>query len=144
MIHEDAGHYAGKRHGAELNGMIAARIKENISENAISCAEAHSIAVKLSADPADVGTAIDLLEVRIKKCQLGLFGYGKQKNIPALSDKVNPEMESAIRSSLANGRLTCSAAWDISKRFNVSKAMVAAVCEAMKVKISACQLGAFR
>lgn len=110
----------------------------------ISCAEAHSIAVKLNADPAEVGTAIDLLEVRINKCQLGLFGYGKEKNIPPLSDKISPEIESAIRSFLVNGRLTCSAAWEISKRSNISKAMVAAACETMKIKISACQLGAFR
>jgi len=144
MTHEDAGNYAGKRHGAELNEMIATGIKEKMSENTISCAEAHSIAAKLDADPADVGAAIDLLEVRINKCQLGLFGYGKQKNIPALSDKINPEIESAIKSSLVKGRLTCSAAWEISKRFNVSKAMVAAACETMKIKISACQLGAFR
>jgi hypothetical protein len=144
MTHEDAGNYAGKRHGAELNEMIAARIKEKISKNTISCAEAHSIAVKLNANPADVGTAIDLLEVRINKCQLGLFGYGKQKNIPALSDKINPEIKSAIKSSLVNGRLTCSAAWEISKRFNISKTMVAAACETMKIKISLCQLGAFR
>jgi hypothetical protein len=144
MTHEDAGHYAGKRHGAELNEMIAAGIKEKMSENTISCAEAHSIAVKLNADPADVGTTIDLLEVRINKCQLGLFGYEKQKKIPALSDKISPEIESAIKSSLVNSRLTCSAAWEISKRFNVSKSMVAAACEAMKIKISACQLGAFR
>jgi hypothetical protein len=144
MTHENAGNYAGKRHGAELNEMIAARIKEKISENTISCAEAHSIAVKLNADPADVGTTIDLLEVRINKCQLGLFGYGKQKNIPTLSDKINPEIELAIKSSLVNDRLTCSTAWEISKRFNISKAMVAAACETMKIKISACQLGAFR
>jgi hypothetical protein len=144
MTHEDAKNYVRKRHGAELNEMIAARIKEKISENTIFCAEAHSIAVKLNTDPADLGTAIDLLEVRINKCQLGLFGYGKKKNIPALSDKINPAIESAIKSSLVNGRLTCSAAWEISKRFNISKTMVAAACETMKIKISSCQLGAFR
>lgn len=144
MTHEDAGNYAGKRHGAELNETIAARIKEKISENRISCAEAHSIAAELNADPDDVGTAIDLLEVRIIKCQLGLFGYGKQKNIPALPDKINPNIELVIKSSLVNDRLACSAAWEIAKRFNVSRAMVSAVCEKMKIKISPCQLGAFK
>jgi hypothetical protein len=144
MGHEDAGNYAAKRRGAELNETIAVRIKEKTSENTISCAEAHSIAVKLNADPAQVGTPIDLLEVRINRCQLGLFGYEKQKNIPALSDKISPEIESVIKSSLVNGRLTCSAAWEISRKFNISKAMVAAACETMKIKISACQLGAFR
>lgn len=143
MTHEDAGNYAGKRHGEQLNEMIAASIKERISENTISCAEAHNIAVELNADPAYVGIAVDLLEVRIIKCQLGLFGYGKEKNIPALSDKINPEIELAIKSSLVNDRLECFTAWEIAKRFNVSKAMVSATCEVMRIKISPCQLGAF-
>jgi hypothetical protein len=143
MTHEDVGNYAGKRRGAKFNEIIAAKIKEKISEHEISCVEAHSIAVKLNTDPADVGTAIDLLEVRINKCQLGLFGYGKQKNIPPLSDKINPEIESAIKLSLVNGRLACATAWDISKKFKMSKPTVAAVCESMKIKIAPCQLGAF-
>jgi hypothetical protein len=144
MTHEDAGHYAGKRRGAQLNEILAARIKEKISENRISCVEAHNIVAGLNADPADVGIAIDLLEVRIIKCQLGLFGYGNKKNIPALPDKMNPDIESAIKSSLVNDRLACSAAWEIAKKFHLPKAMVAAACEAMKIKISPCQLGAFR
>jgi len=144
MTHKDTGHYAGKRRGAALNETIVAKIKEKISENRISCAEAHGIAVNLKVDPAEVGTAIDLLEVRIIKCQLGLFGHGKEKNILALPDKIDPEIEPAILSSLVNDRLSCYAAWDIAKRFNVSKATVSAVCEKMRIKISPCQLGAFK
>ena len=102
MTHEDTGNYAGKRRGAELNETIAAKIKEKISEKRISCAEAHSIAAELSVAPADVGAVVDLIEVRIIKCQLGLFGYGKEKNIPVLSDKTNPDIELAIKSSLIN------------------------------------------
>lgn len=143
MTHEDTGNYAGKRRGAELNETIAAKIKEKISEKRISCAEAHSIATELSVAPADVGAAVDLLELRIIKCQLGLFGYGKEKSIPVLSEKINPDIELAIKSSLMNDRLPCSTSWEIAKRFNVSKPMVAAVCESMKIKISPCQLGAF-
>jgi hypothetical protein len=143
MTHEDTGNYAGKRRDAELNETIAAKIKEKISEKRISCAEAHSIAAELSVAPADVGAAIDLLEVRIIKCQLGLFGYGKEKNIPVLSDKTNPDIEQAIKSSLINDKLPCSTSWELAKKFNVPKPMVAAVCESMKIKISPCQLGAF-
>lgn len=143
MTHKDTGHYAGKRRGVKLDEAIAAKIKEKISEHTISCAEAHSIASNLNVPPADIGTAIDLLEVRIVKCQLGLFGYGKEKNIPSLPEKINPDIELAITSSLVNDRLPCSSAWDIAKQFNVSKPVIAAVCEKMKVKISPCQLGAF-
>jgi len=143
MTHKDAGHYAGKRRGAELDEAIAAKIKEKISDNRISCAEAHGVAANLNVSPADVGTAIDLLEVRIIKCQLGLFGYGKEKNIPSQPDTINPDIEKAIKSSLVNDRLPCSAAWDIAKKFEISKPMIAAICEAMKIKITPCQLGAF-
>jgi len=144
MTHEDTGNYAAKRRGAALNETIAARIKEKISESRISCAEAHSIAAELNVSPEDVGTAIDLLEVRIIKCQLGLFGYGKEKNIPALPDKINPDIELTIKSSLVDNRLPCSTAWGIAKKFKVSKPVISAVCEAMKIKIAPCQLGAFK
>ncbi len=144
MTHEDAGNYAAKRPGAILNEMIASEIKEKTAENKISCAKAHDIAVRLKTDPSDVGAAIDLLEVRINKCQLGLFGHVNKKNIPVLPDSENPEIESAVRAALVNGRIACAAAWEISRKFKVSKALVSAVCENMKVKISSCQLGAFR
>lgn len=143
MTHKDTGHYAGKRDGAQLNEAIAAKVKEKISDNRISCAEAHSVATMLSVSPADVGTAIDLLEVRIIKCQLGLFGYGKEKNIPPLPETVNPDIERAVTSSLVNDRLPCFSAWEIAKKFGISRPMIAAVCEKMKIKISPCQLGAF-
>ncbi len=144
MTHEDAGHYAEKRRGSTLIEPIARKIKETAEDNKISCAEAHSIAGDLNVRPAEVGTTIDLLEIRITQCQLGLFGHGKEKNIPQLPEKMNPDVESAIRSSLVNGRLACIAAWEISKRFNISKPVIAAVCESIKVKISPCQLGAFQ
>jgi len=143
MTHKDTGHYSGKRRGVKLNETIAAKINEKISENRISCAEAHAIATNLNVTPSEVGTTMDLLEVRIIKCQLGLFGYGKEKNIPVLPDKINPDIESAIKSSLVNDRLACSTAWEIAKKYAVSKPIIAAVCEKMKIKIAPCQLGAF-
>ncbi len=143
MTHEDAGHYAAKRRGAKLDEKIAARLKEKISEKRISCAEAHSIAAELKVTPADVGTAIDLLEARIVKCQLGLFGHGREKNIPALSGKIDPDIEKAVKAALVNNKIACSTSWEIASRFNISRPMMAAVCESMKVKVSPCQLGAF-
>jgi hypothetical protein len=143
MTHEDTGHYAGKRRGAKLDEAIAAKIREKLSENRISCAEAHSIATDLKMAPADVGTAIDLLEARIIKCQLGLFGYGKEKNIPALPDKIDPDIEPAVKSALVDNRLPCSTAWEIAKKFKISRPVMAAICESMKIKVSPCQLGAF-
>ena len=144
MTHEDAGHYAAKRKGVELNKEIAARLQERTSEGKISCADAHAIAVQLKVAPSEVGAAIDLLELRISKCQLGLFGYGAKKNIPELRGDIDPNIESDIRSLVVNNRITCETAWGIAKKFGVSKKTVSAVCESIKIKISGCQLGAFK
>ncbi|HOP62772.1 MAG TPA: hypothetical protein PK358_05555 [Spirochaetota bacterium] len=144
MTHEDEGHYAAKRDGIQLNEIIAANIKERTTDNKISCADAHAIAVKLNITPEEVGAAIDLLEVKLSKCQLGLFGHGKNKNFPEMSGPVNPEIESAIKSLVSNGRITCAEAWKTAKTFKVSKATISAACEIMKIKISKCQLGTFR
>lgn len=140
MTHQDSGKYAEKRQGAKLNETIGAAIKEKMTGQTISCAEAHNIAERIDVTPEEVGTAVDLLELRIVKCQLGLFQH--EKSVPA--GETTPEIESAIRSSLSDGRLTCLAAWKIAKKFNVSKASVGAACEAMKLKISLCQLGTFK
>ncbi len=143
MTHEDAGHYAAKRRGAKLNETIAAEIRKAVRDNTILCAEAHGIAGKLNVSPAEVGTAIDLLEVRITQCQLGLFGHGREKHIAPLPDHLDPEVESAVNSSVADGKLPCSAAWEIARRFKMARPAMAAICEKMKIKISPCQIGAF-
>lgn len=143
MAHEDAGNYAGKRQGSGLNQTIASSIKDRVRDNGITCAEAHDIATKLNVDPAEVGTTVDLLEVRINKCQLGLFEHGKD-DAAVVPNKTNPELESAIKSCLVNDRLTCADAFAISKGLGLPKRAIGMACETMKIKISACQLGTFK
>lgn len=143
MGHEDAGNYGGKRQGSELNQRIAASVKDRRRDNAITCAEAHEIAADLKVDPSEVGTAIDLLEVRINKCQLGLFQHDKV-GATLQTSKTDPEVESAIKASLVNDRLACADAWAISKRLGLSKRAIGLACEIMKIKISLCQLGTFK
>ena len=79
MTHEDAGHYAAKHPNAKADPAIAAAIEEKQTDGRITCAAAHAIASKLGCPPEAVGVNIDLLEMRIAKCQLGLFGHGSVK-----------------------------------------------------------------
>lgn len=144
MTHEDAGNYSAKRDGAAPDQRIADLIRKRVSDNRITCAAAHSIAGELDVPPAEVGAAIDLLEIKIEKCQLGLFGHGKQKSILTATDIISPGIGRAIKESLIDGRLTCTDAWKISGEFKVSKTTIAAACEKIGVKISRCQLGAFK
>jgi hypothetical protein len=83
------------------------------------------------------------MELRLVKCQLGLFGYQPEKKIvkPALS--VGANVEEAILAGLVNGRLPCKTAWDISQQLGIHKMKVSAACDAMGIKIRPCQLGAF-
>ncbi len=111
--------------------------------NEIACAVAFKIAEGLKATPADVGKGIDLLDIRLVKCQLGLFGYSPVKKAVKPKSPQNRDLEEAIRMALVGKKLSCHAAWDIAHRFDLPKMAISAACEALEIKIKQCQLGAF-
>ena len=119
-------------------------LKRKIRDGKVSCAVAHRIAEELGVTPAEVGVAIDLLEARIERCQLGLYGYRPKRRIVEAAENISPELEEAIRGTLSEGKLTCLSSWEIAKRFGISKMAVSSACEKLGIKISSCQLGAFK
>ncbi len=144
MAHEDAGHYGAKHPGGTVDEAIADEIRNREKEDRITCAAAHEIAREQGCSPEIVGTNIDLLEKRICKCQLGLYGYGanKGKAVEA-SLPVERDLEAAIRDAMDGDGITCEAAWDVAKRLNLPKMDVSCACEALEIKVCKCQLGAF-
>ena len=145
MAHEDAGHYAAK-HGTKTTRPAPAveqALKGVIKDGTVTCAAAHKIAHTLGVSPAEVGVAIDLMEARLTRCQLGLFGYTPESRIIKPADAVAPDVEAAIRGTLVDGKITCLASWEVAKRFGIARMDVACACEALRIKISSCQLGAF-
>lgn len=144
MTHYDEGHYAAKHpQGIVPDQKIAEMINAKLVDGKISCAAAHHIAKELQVTPAEVGKTIDLLEIRINKCQLGLFGYGPQKKIVEPATQVSEELREAIEAACNNGSLSCEALWEIAKHFRISRLKASAACETLNIKISSCQLGAF-
>ena len=144
MTHADADRYAAKHpEGRMLNKKIAEAVRKRAANGEINCADASAIAENFRVDMLEIGATIDLLEIRLKRCQLGLFGFGKKKVIVEPAAEVSKELEKAIRGNLADGRLPCIAAWDIADRAGVARMDVASACEALKIKIKPCQLGAF-
>jgi hypothetical protein len=144
MAHEDAGHYGAKHPGATIDMDIVEAIRARENTGRITCAAAHEIASKKGCPPEHVGMNIDLLEMRINKCQLGLFGYKKPKGKAVEAASTVPdELERAIREATIGDRITCKAAWDVADRLQRKRIDVACACEAMGIKVSACQLGAF-
>lgn len=131
----------------ESNARVNEKIKDHIirqtKNNELPCAVAHKIAADLDVSPAEVGKTADLLEMMLVKCQLGLFGYTPEKKIVKPETAENPDMTGAIQEALVDGNLSCESAWEIARRFDVSKMKVSSVCEQLKIKIKPCQLGAF-
>jgi hypothetical protein len=83
------------------------------------------------------------MDVRLTKCQLGLFGYASRKSIVKAAGYVAKALEQAIRKALVNDRLPCDRAWEIADTCGMHKMEVSAACDALEIKIRPCQLGAF-
>ena len=147
MSHIDQGNYRGKHDAtATVNERISDAVQEKAKETRLSCAAAAKIAEELDVSMEEVGTAADFLEIKVNKCQLGLFGYthskGK-KRIMEPATNVEPKLEAAIRARLQNGKLPCLAQWEIAKELGVKKIDVCAAADGLGIKSSICQLGAF-
>jgi hypothetical protein len=144
MTQEKDGHY-GKKHPRDLNPdpKIADALKQKSAKGSVPCAVAFQIADEQQRPPAEVGLAMDLLELPIAKCQLGLFGYQPRKRIVKPAESVTEALQASIRARLVYDRLPCLAAWEIAQTFGLRKMEVSSACEFLKIKISKCQLGAF-
>jgi hypothetical protein len=144
MTHEDKGKYFAKHpKDTKIDEDLKKEILEQVKNNNFSCKKAEDIASELGFTLEETGQAIDILNINITKCQLGLFGYGETKKVVQPAKEIAPELKESITSSLENERLSCAAAWEIAEKLNVSRLKVAAACEALQIKIKPCQLGAF-
>jgi hypothetical protein len=147
MTHKDAGKYAAKHPpGTALNEQIAKAIRERSPGRTLACGMGEKISKELQVEISEVGITADLLEMKINRCQLGLFGWGEKpnhsRNIQA-ADSVSVEVKSALEKEAENGVITCAELWRIADRLGAKRKAVSAACEALKIKIQACQLGTF-
>lgn len=144
MAHHHAGGFAAKHPpGTTVAPAIVKAVKGSLAVGAITCRSAHEVAATLGVPPREVGVAIDMLEAHIRKCQLGLFGYGPGRKAVKAAGKVAPELKASISAAVVSGRLACAEAWRIADNAGIPRIAVADACEAMAVKIGTCQLGAF-
>ena len=144
MINQDRGHYSKKHSGwRTIDTAIVKFIEEKASDKKITCAGAFKIAENCGTTADEIGFTLDMLEIRIIRCQMGIFGYEPEKKVVKPMDKIPDELKGAIESRLADGKLTCSSAWEISRTLNIPKMHVSSACERLAVKIKPCQLGAF-
>lgn len=117
---------------------LAARRKDG----ALSCAEAFDIARKLDVATLEVGRAMDQMEIKINKCRLGLFGHKGGKRVKP-DDHPSAPLLCALSPFQKIGRMSCSRAYEIARELKTGRPTVANACEALGIKITPCQLGAF-
>jgi len=140
MMKDKAGGFAAKHPGRVPDPLLAEAVREGARDGSYPCAAAEDLARRLGVPLSEVGVTLDLLEIRIGRCQLGLFG---RLDRPRQDRPVAPDLEEAIQTALEGGRLTCAAAWAVAAACRVSRREVGEACESLGIKIKACQLGAF-
>jgi hypothetical protein len=144
MTRKETGAFGAKRSpGEKPDPRIAEAIRSGVEEGEFSCLQAEELTMGLQVGMEGVGAALDLMEIRIARCQLGLFGYSPESRIVKPAPHVSQDLEAAIRQALVYGRLPCLAAWTIAGTFSMPRMKIAAACEALSLKIKPCQLGAF-
>jgi hypothetical protein len=144
MTHADKGRYFQKHSGhTEIENTLKQEILRKTLDDKITCAVAEEISNGKNISMKEVGDALDILNVNITECQLGLFGYSPEKKIVQKAREVAPALRDAIINALADNHLPCIAAWHIAQKLNIPKMKVSAGCEAMQIKIKPCQLGTF-
>lgn len=144
MTHMDKGKYFKKHpEGTPISDSLKQEILGETKDGNISCKAAEKIAGKMKLSLSEIGVAIDMLNINLAQCQLGLFGFDSGKRIVVPASSVSSELESRIRGALVNDRLPCRAAWDIAEGQGIKRLDVSNACEKLKIKVKPCQLGAF-
>ncbi len=143
MTKKDKGHFSAKHPGVSVRKEVAELLKKKRVDGALTCPLAFQAANELNMTTAEIGQAMDILEIPISKCQLGLFGYSPVSRIIQPAESVPEDLEAAIRKAMTDGRLPCASAFQVAGDFKLAKIRVSAACEKLKIRISACQLGAF-
>lgn len=146
-MHEDAGHYAAKHvEGTELNEKAAEAISRRVKNERISCTSAHAAAAEVGISPAELGKALDLMEVRIVGCQLGLFGHkgsGDHGKAELELPENAAELKAAIAARTNADGISCAKLWEAAAEAGCKKFQASAACDEEKINIHSCQLGAF-
>ena len=143
MTHLDTGNYAAKHTDSLIPENLRRKVVTTTENSRLNCAKAHQLALETGFSPAEVGRALDLLEIRLTGCQLGLFGQSREKKKLETGTTPSPELCETLQAGIINHCLPCLKAWETAISFNLKKTEITAACETLKIKIAPCQLGAF-
>jgi hypothetical protein len=133
--------------GFTVDSDIAAKMQEQVEDGMLSCARAHGIARKMKVSPELIGHTADALDIRLSKCQLGLFGYPHKKGWDAAGVPEKPipdDFTADLQSTIAGqDKITCLVLWEIAAKHGISRLQAGYIAENLGIRIVDCQLGAF-
>ena len=120
---------------------------ERLQDGQLPCNQAHAIAQALDMEPLTVGFAANDADIRISRCQLGLFGYGpkaegKHKIVHPM-EEVPERLAARLRAAADGDRITCEAIWKAADGLGYKRIEASSTAEAMGLRVSRCQLGCF-
>lgn len=114
----------------------------------IPCPVCHFIAAYLNVTPMKVGEVATNVHARIYQCQLGLFGYGRKglSGYKILGRKVEVPQEvlDLIRERSRDGKIPCTSLWEIADSKGIVRPEIGNAADSLGLKITPCQLGAFK
>jgi hypothetical protein len=122
-------------------------MRDRLEDGQLRCNQAFALAQHLGLDPLTVGMAANEADIRISRCQLGLFGYGpkaegKHKIVHPM-DEVPERLAARLRAAADGGGITCTALWKVADGLGYKRLEACSAVEAMGLRVSRCQLGCF-
>jgi hypothetical protein len=131
----------------DMDERIQHAILARLEDGRLACNQAFAIAKVLDVEPMAVGLTANETEVRISRCQLGLFGYGpkaqgKHKIVHPM-DTVPERLAARLRAEADGEGISCAAIWRVADGLGYRRIEASSAAEAMGLKVSRCQLGCF-
>jgi hypothetical protein len=122
-------------------------LQDQLEDGKLPCSQAFAIARTLGEKPLVVGFAASELDIRISRCQLGLFGFGpkskgKHKIVHPM-DEVPERLAARLRASASEKGITCKAIWNVADDLGYQRLEASSAVEAMGLRVTRCQLGCF-
>ncbi|KPA16821.1 regulatory protein [Candidatus Magnetomorum sp. HK-1] len=126
-----------------VNRKLLETIQERLQAEKLPCAVAYDIAQKSCIPMKEIGQTADIAEIKLSKCQIGLFGYAPEKKKITKLERIEPVLKQKILSTQHENIISCENIWKISEELQLNKLHVSCACETLGLKIKHCQLGAF-
>jgi hypothetical protein len=128
---------------------VRSEIRSSLGEDGqLSCSAAHLVAERVRVEPAQVGEEANGIEIRITRCQLGLFGFAPKKGMPGYKvvktlDSPQEHATAAVEKCAADRKVACLDLWHIAEKHDLSMLDIGNIAETLEIKVSPCQLGCF-